>query len=90
MNRLMPFSLALLLFAGCASLKTASQHTGPWNMAVLKQAPAAEWGVRTGLGQVVYYQGEPYRGKPTLDGSASRALVGVATSPALSPVSMIA
>ena len=30
-------------------------------MAVLKQAPAAEWGARTGLVQEVYYQGEPYR-----------------------------
>ena len=34
-------------------------------MAALKQAPAAEWGMRTGLVQEVYYQGEPYHGKPT-------------------------
>ncbi len=34
-------------------------------MAALKPAPAAEWGGRTGLVQEVYYQGEPYRGKPT-------------------------
>ena len=34
-------------------------------MAALKQPPAAEWGGRTGLVQEVYYQAEPYRGKPT-------------------------
>ena len=65
MNRLLPLSLSLLLVAGCSSLKTASRHTGPWNTEALKQAPAAQWGARTGLVQEVYYQGEPYRGKPT-------------------------
>jgi dienelactone hydrolase len=34
-------------------------------MAALKQTPAADWGSRTGLVLEVYYQGEPYRGKPT-------------------------
>src|ERR1039458_9879228 len=65
MNRLLPLSLSLLLVAGCSSLKTASRHTGPWNTEALKQATAAQWGARTGLVQEVYYQGEPYRGKPT-------------------------
>jgi dienelactone hydrolase len=34
-------------------------------MSALKQAPPAEWGSRNGLVQEVYYQGEPYHGKPT-------------------------
>jgi dienelactone hydrolase len=58
-------SLAVLLAAGCSSIKTSERHTGPWNMTALKQAPAVEWGARTGLVQEVYYQGEPYRGKAT-------------------------
>jgi dienelactone hydrolase len=65
MNRLLPLSLGLLLVAGCSSLRTAARHTGVWNLAALKAAPTAEWGGRTGLVQEVYYQGEPYRGKPT-------------------------
>ncbi|HEY5480032.1 MAG TPA: alpha/beta fold hydrolase [Verrucomicrobiae bacterium] len=65
MKRLLPLSLTLLLAAGCSSIKTTERHTGPWNMASLKQAPTAEWGGRTGLVQEVYYQGEPYRGKAT-------------------------
>ena len=65
MKRFLPLSLALLLIAGCSSLRTTSRHTGPWNMAALKQAPAAQWGTQTGLVQEVYYQGELYRGKPT-------------------------
>ena len=65
MKRLLPLSLTLLLAAGCSSIKTTERHIGPWNMAALKQAPAAEWGGRTGLVQEVFYQGEPYRGKAT-------------------------
>ena len=64
-KRLLPLSLALLLVAGCRSVWTASHHTGVWDLAALKSTPAAEWGGRTGLVQEVYYQGEPYRGKPT-------------------------
>jgi dienelactone hydrolase len=65
MKRLWPLSLALLLVAGCSSLRTAMRQTDPWNLAALKQAPAAEWGGRTGLVQEVYYQGELYRGRAT-------------------------
>jgi dienelactone hydrolase len=36
-----------------------------WDLAALSSAPAAKWGARTDLVQEVYYQGEPYRGKPT-------------------------
>ncbi len=65
LKRLLPLSLALLLVAGCTSLRTATPPAGGWNLAALKQPPAAEWGKRTGLVQEVYYAGEPYRGKPT-------------------------
>ncbi|HSA12303.1 MAG TPA: acetylxylan esterase [Candidatus Paceibacterota bacterium] len=46
-------------------MRTIPLQRGPWNLAALRQAPVVEWGVRTGLVQEVYYQGEPYRGKPT-------------------------
>jgi dienelactone hydrolase len=56
---------ALLMLTGCATAPKAARHTGPWNMASLKQTPPAEWGARTGLVQQVYYEGEPFHGKPT-------------------------
>ena len=65
MKRLLPLPLAILLVASCTSLRTTTRNTGPWNMAALQQTPPAEWGTRTGLVQEVYYQGEPYNGKPT-------------------------
>src|ERR1035438_9288553 len=65
MKRLCSLLLPLLLVAGCSSLRTTARHSGPWDLAALKHAPAAEWGGRTGLVQEVYYQGEPYRGKAT-------------------------
>jgi dienelactone hydrolase len=64
-NRVWQLSLAVLLAAGCSSLRTTERQPGPWNLSALKQTPAAEWGGRTGLVQVVYYEGEPYQGKPT-------------------------
>ena len=65
MKRNSPLLLALLLTAGCASIGKTSRNTGPWDMAALKQAPLVEWGARTGLVQEVFYQGEPFHGKPT-------------------------
>src|ERR1035441_4031514 len=65
MKRLWFLWLALLLVAGCSSVSTTARHSGPWDLAALKLAPAAEWGGRTGLVQEGYYQGEPYRGKAT-------------------------
>jgi cephalosporin-C deacetylase-like acetyl esterase len=57
------FITALLL--GCNSTPKKAAHHGPWDLNALKQAPAVEWGMRTGLVQEVYYQGELYHGKPT-------------------------
>src|SRR5262245_23557869 len=55
--------LATLITA--APTFAAERHTGPWNMAELKQPPAAEFGAKSGLVQEVYYDGEPFGGKPT-------------------------
>jgi len=57
--------LVVLLIAGCSSIPRTARHTGPWNLAALKQTPTANWGARTGLVQEVYYPGEPFHGKPT-------------------------
>ncbi len=65
LKRLLPLSLVLLLVVGCRSIRTAAPHTDVWDLTVLSSAPAAERGERTGLVQEVYYQGEPYQGKPT-------------------------
>jgi len=55
----------LVWLHGCATAPKPAQHAGPWDLAELKRTPAAEWGTLTGLVQEVYYQGEPFQGKPT-------------------------
>jgi len=57
--------VALVLFHACATPPKSVSQRGPWDLAELKKTPAAEWGLRTGLVQEVYYQGEPFHGKPT-------------------------
>jgi dienelactone hydrolase len=37
----------------------------PWDTARLSAAPTAEWGARNELTQEVWYEGEPFQGKPT-------------------------
>lgn len=55
-----------LFFSGLSSRAIAAErHTGPWDMAALKQMPKAEFGAKAGLVQEVYYEGEPFNGKPT-------------------------
>ena len=60
-------SLATLVLALASPLSTraAERVTGPWDLAKLKQMPAATWGERQGLVQEVFYEGEPFGGKPT-------------------------
>src|SRR6266478_560879 len=65
MKRLFALVLSMLLLAGCASIPKTARHDGPWDLAVLEKVPAARWGAQMGLVQEVYYQGEPYHGKPT-------------------------
>lgn len=60
--------LLLASFLGCHSPHRASRDSpwsGPWNLAELERPPKLSWGVKTGLVQQVYYQGEPFQGKPT-------------------------
>jgi len=54
----------LLLLIGC---QTARRHesSGPWDLKALKVAPKATWGAKSNLVQEVYYEGEPFHGKPT-------------------------
>src|SRR6185436_2815754 len=54
-----------ILFSDSNSAAKASSHPYLWDLAALKQPPATEWGICTGLVQEVYYQGETYHGKPT-------------------------
>ncbi len=48
-----------------AGANAAARFTGPWNLTALKAMPKAEWGERTNLVQSLYYEGEPFNGKPT-------------------------
>jgi dienelactone hydrolase len=57
-------TLALVFLLG-SKVPAGEAFTGPWKLDDLKKPPAAEWGAKSGLIQEVYYQGEPYRGKPT-------------------------
>ncbi len=38
---------------------------GPWDARELARVPEAAWGATNGLVQEVYYQGEPFNGRPT-------------------------
>ena len=57
--------LPVVLFMALATALSAAISTGPWDVAALQKTPSAEWGLRTGLVQEVFYQGEPFAGKPT-------------------------
>ena len=48
-----------------AGANAAARFTGPWDLTALKATPKAEWGERTNLLQSLYYEGEPFNGKPT-------------------------
>jgi len=65
--RILLWLVSTLVFklAVATAAAPAPHFTGPWNVAVLKQAPPATWGKKSGLVQEVYYQGEPLAGKPT-------------------------
>jgi len=55
--------VAALVFVAAAN--AAARFTGPWDLTALKATPKAEWGERTNLLQSLYYEGEPFNGKPT-------------------------
>jgi dienelactone hydrolase len=61
-------ALAFGPFAAGLRAQDAARSTGagPWNVqALLSSAPEAEWGEPKGLVREVYYEGEPFEGKPT-------------------------
>ena len=55
----------LVLLSVPVGLRAAERLTGPWDMAHLKSVPEYTWGEQNGLVREVYYEGEPYEGKPT-------------------------
>jgi len=57
--------LGLVLNSCCCIAQAADRVVGPWNLTALSQPPSAEWGMRTGLVQEVYFSGESFQGKPT-------------------------
>lgn len=61
--RLLPIALALMV--GCSTAPKSARFTGPWDLKILRAVPAATFGARTNLVQEVYYEGEPFQGKPT-------------------------
>ncbi len=59
-----------LLLALCAAVliapsQAAERHTGPWDIESLYRVPEASWGEPGDGLREVYFQGEPYQGKPT-------------------------
>ncbi|WP_406699948.1 alpha/beta fold hydrolase [Singulisphaera sp. Ch08] len=65
------FALLIFLFTTVFSGNPATaepaerRFTGPWNLESLQQPPQATWGAESGLVREVYYEGEPFQGKPT-------------------------
>lgn len=56
-------ALALVL-TGCVTVPRA-RRSGPWDLNALFKTPAITWGGTTGLVQELFYEGEPWKGKPT-------------------------
>lgn len=68
LNRFVFCLLAALFLAGCQTSKVkpvAHTKVGPWDRETLYKTPAYTFGATTGLVQEVYYEGEPFHGKPT-------------------------
>jgi len=58
-------SVVLAFIVGCITVTAPQRFGGPWDMKALHSVPAATWGQKTNLTQEVYYEGEPFQGKPT-------------------------
>lgn len=59
--------ILLSLTAGLcfASSQANAAKIGPWDVDILQKTPTATWGNEKGLVRSVYYEGEPFKGKPT-------------------------
>ncbi len=76
--------LLLLCLLGCRTLTEPQRFTGPWNVKALAAVPPATFGPRTNLVQEVYYEGEPFHGKPTrIFGYYTRPAEGKGPFPAM-------
>ena len=53
------------LLTSCSTTSPQARSTGPWNLAAHQRPPVATWGTATNRVQEVYYEGEPFNGKPT-------------------------
>ncbi len=58
-------TIFLILLIGCSTFNPRPKFAGPWDVTALRAVPAAKFGPRTNLVQEVYYEGEPFEGKPT-------------------------
>src|SRR5262249_13692567 len=58
-------TLLLLAQAGRAADKPGSRFTGPWDLPAFRQAPRITLLDETRTVTPLYYEGEPYQGKPT-------------------------
>jgi dienelactone hydrolase len=77
-------ALCLLLFVGCSTITPRPRFTGPWDPNGLRAVPMATFGPRTNLVQEVYYEGEPFQGKPTrIFGYYARPATGSGPFPAM-------
>jgi dienelactone hydrolase len=57
--------VVLLLFPARECVFAAAPEQDLWNVSTLSKTPAAAWGATADLVQEVYYEGEPWQGKPT-------------------------
>lgn len=57
--------LALFVAVSPPAIRAEDRFAGPWNVAQLKETPAADWGEKQELLQAVHYAGEPFSGAPT-------------------------
>jgi alpha-beta hydrolase superfamily lysophospholipase len=72
------------LFVGCSTITPRQRFTGPWDLNALRAVPMATFGPRTNLVQEVYFEGEPFQGKPTrIFAYYARPATGIGPFPAM-------
>lgn len=64
-QRLLSFCFLVILGLGCATQRVAPPHSGPWSLAELQNPVGYNVGNHFGLAEEIYYEGEPYQGRPT-------------------------
>jgi cephalosporin-C deacetylase-like acetyl esterase len=70
-SRQLPVTLSVLVSIACASAREIAIHKAdslpastPWDLAALSKAPVFDWSDGVDV-RSMFYQGEPYQGKPT-------------------------